>query len=339
MFTLAYNQSPRDRYISALSRVREAEIEYSSYLAEKARTRIRQFEAQVAYALEQERLEQKRREERANELGRHVLHAAVLALHARSSSQVGVLPQTRSRTVINERMNQRPAALERKQRVEPRRPQDQDSHALAVRDALKHRLTSEHNVEVHDTIRSILSRLPEAQSSKREITLIAVKKVERRAQQLASKFVFPLELDFAGKTAPAPADLPHTPRNAPVRGYAHALNGLLVQLDAIESRGDAVVRRQRAKVALAVERELESLDKIVEGRWKLQEGKPRAKIQPEAEKETREIGNVETPETTSSSQTETAEGSKSTEQAPVAVPDEDEADIIEAEEEEAWFQV
>jgi hypothetical protein len=67
------------------------------------------------------------------------------------------------------------------------------------------------------------------------------------------------------------AQLPYTPRNAPVRHYEHALNEFLAQLDTIDSEGDASVRRQRKFVVGLVEKALEDLDRIVEGRWKLQD--------------------------------------------------------------------
>ncbi|OCH90871.1 hypothetical protein OBBRIDRAFT_689624, partial [Obba rivulosa] len=60
------------------------------------------------------------------------------------------------------------------------------------------------------------------------------------------------------KTAPK---LAYTPANAALHAYEEELNRLLIALDATESHGDAWVRDARRRLARAVEREAERLEK------------------------------------------------------------------------------
>ena len=77
---------------------------------------------------------------------------------------------------------------------------------------------------------------------------------------LESAFKFPPVLDFGH------SELAVTLNNAPVRAYEHALNGLLEQLDAIESDGDDEVRNVRRDVVREVERALEDVEQKVRER-------------------------------------------------------------------------
>ncbi|KAG8742399.1 hypothetical protein FRC12_015374 [Ceratobasidium sp. 428] len=80
---------------------------------------------------------------------------------------------------------------------------------------------------------------------------------------LKSSFTFPATLDFLpppeGISTPAPK-LAYTPNNAPLHQYEHLLTGLLTQLDAVESYGDAKVRKARKDAVKEIEKELEELD-------------------------------------------------------------------------------
>ncbi|KAJ7494628.1 hypothetical protein B0H11DRAFT_2002689 [Mycena galericulata] len=324
--------SPRDRYLSAISRVQQAEIEYAAYVAEQERAkllqhrrneqaRIRQAEVKyAAYLAQQERakLLQQRRNERARirqaelEYTAHLaqqerarllqqrrneeasaaakrlqvffLHTAVSSLLRERGTheepqEFQSRPGTAKREVPKATLNNG-AQLARKIRVRPVRPRE--NPVIAVQKALDRRLASERNVEIHATIQGILSNLSNTPSRPAKPTLIspalaAVRKLERVFRVLGSEFVFPAQLDFSATASLNVASLPYTPRNAPVRHYEHALNGLLTQLDAIDSQGDVAVRTQRKLVVGMVERALEDLDKIVEGRWKLQDTQsPRA---------------------------------------------------------------
>ncbi|KAJ6494721.1 hypothetical protein C8R47DRAFT_1116966 [Mycena vitilis] len=310
MFAPAYNyapqyqrtpSSPRERYVSAISRVQQAEMEYAAYLAQQERARLlqRQAEQQERVRLVQMQQQRARQQERTrllqiqqrNEQRRAaaviILHAAVSSLLSGQSEQASHPGQGPRPQVAKAAPPVECGAELRRNRVRVVRPQETpvDTPVSTVRSALKRRLASESNVEVHATIQSILSNLsptttPIASTSAPVVSkpAAAVHKVARAFRTLASDFVFPSQLDFTPSTSNGytAAQLPYTPRNAPVRHHEHALNGLLAQLDAIDSEGDAAVRRQRKLVVGLVEKALEDLDKIVEGRWKLQDTRVRA---------------------------------------------------------------
>ncbi|KAJ7127110.1 hypothetical protein C8R44DRAFT_780429 [Mycena epipterygia] len=307
--------SPRDRYVSALSRVQQAEMEYVAYLAQQERAKLAQQEhaklvqQERAKLVQQERarlaqqarakLVQQQRNEQARAvavktLQTFVLHAAVSSLLNGQASYDGPQPQGRRAPFahpdvakpISSRDEQ--SQLQRRNRVRIVRPQEApvERPVLAVRDALKRRLASEPNVEVHATIHRLLADLSAPpkhvdQAPAVPRSLAAVQHLDRAFRRLASEFAFPPQLDFT----PAPtelssaypaAKLPYTPRNAPVRHFEHALNDLLSQLDAVDSEGDANVRSERKRVVGMVEKALADLDRIVEGRWKLQDTRARA---------------------------------------------------------------
>ncbi|KAF8207621.1 hypothetical protein K438DRAFT_1815319 [Mycena galopus ATCC 62051] len=307
--------SPRDRYVSALSRVHQAEVEYAAYLAQqehnkRVEARQRQNEQARAARVRQAQLEYVMQQERARRLQIHqlrdvqavkrmqmlVVHAVVSALLRSEPRNNSTQAQVERRPVEHApKSNPSPqlvrmfgshfvfdltfALQQRRNHVRfVRRPETAvESSVSAAQTALKRRLASEPNVEVHATIQSILSNLS---SGSRNADVVpkptaAIQRVARAFRVLSSEFAFPSRLDFVQQPAasanyPA-AKLPYTPRNGPVRNYENALNDLLSQLDAIDSEGDAVVRRQRKLVVGMVEKALEDLDRIVEGRWKLQD--------------------------------------------------------------------
>ncbi|KAJ7178568.1 hypothetical protein C8R43DRAFT_464489 [Mycena crocata] len=282
MFALSYTPSypstyqrdapsTRERYVSAISRVRQAEAEYVAYLAQQERVR---WEARL--------LQQRRKEQARAALKRMqmlVVHAAVSSLlNAQSSGEPQRVPAPENAEQPTVNTDTSGAQL-RKNRVRVVRPQE--TPVIAVRNALKSRLASEPSVEVHATIRRILSDIsatPRPEDLPVPPAVAAIRSLERAFRTLATEFVFPPQLDFTPSSSGSysAAKLPYTPRNAPVRHYEHALNGLLAQLDDIDSQGDTGVRGQRKLVVGLVEKALEELDRIVEGRWKLQDTRAEA---------------------------------------------------------------
>jgi hypothetical protein len=84
-----------------------------------------------------------------------------------------------------------------------------------------------------------------------------VRSVRTQLYAVESAFKFPAVLDFDQ------SELAVTPNNAPVRAYEQALNGLLEQLDAIESDGDEEIRNVRREVVKEVEKALEGVERKV----------------------------------------------------------------------------
>ncbi|KAJ6607400.1 hypothetical protein B0H10DRAFT_2227933 [Mycena sp. CBHHK59/15] len=274
--------SPRDRYIAALSRVRQAEAEYAAHLAE-----------------ERARLLWDERVRTAKTIQQLLLRAASAALS--STSQVCVSDhklRLQGRTYSDVRKptskpNPTIPELQRKNRVRVVRRQEgpADKPLSTMRRALERRVISEPNAEVHATIQRLLSTLSEpadagnAPSSGANRALVAIRNLERAFCTLSLAFVFPSQLDFSpthsslGSGSYTVAKLPFTSRNAPVRQYEHALNRILTQLDSIESQGDTAVRSRRKVVVGMVEKSLEDIDRIVEGRWKLHDTRGREPAQ------------------------------------------------------------
>ncbi len=87
--------------------------------------------------------------------------------------------------------------------------------------------------------------------------LTTIRAVRNRLSTVQSAFKFPSVLDF-DQSEPAVS-----PNSAPIRAYENTLNGLLEQLDAIESDGDEEVRNVRREVVREVEKALEDLDRKV----------------------------------------------------------------------------
>ncbi|KAF7795091.1 hypothetical protein EIP86_006236 [Pleurotus ostreatoroseus] len=128
---------------------------------------------------------------------------------------------------------------------------------------------------------------PALDEADRKRSLGNIQRIEDSLHDLRSSFVFPDALDFT----PSPASSPHvptaplptpvepetltstsedqddqlafTPRNKPIRAYEHALNGLLTQLDAVASGGDAEVRGRRKEVINQVEDALVEMERKV----------------------------------------------------------------------------
>jgi hypothetical protein len=91
--------------------------------------------------------------------------------------------------------------------------------------------------------------------------LTAIRAARTQFSALESAFKFPPALDFNDHS-----ELAVSANNAPVRAYEKALNGLLEQLDAIESDGDEEIRDVRREVVREVERALEDVEQMVEER-------------------------------------------------------------------------
>ncbi|KAB5592871.1 hypothetical protein CTheo_3660 [Ceratobasidium theobromae] len=112
---------------------------------------------------------------------------------------------------------------------------------------------------------------------------------------LQSGFVLPTYLDFDPTSTPTSPKLAYTPANASLRGYEHALTGILTQLDAVESFGDVEVRRVRKEAVKTVEKELERLDAIKMGAWNEHFGASQAESAPETETAQIEVDPVGVP--------------------------------------------
>ncbi|GAA5826707.1 hypothetical protein JCM3770_003074 [Rhodotorula araucariae] len=96
-------------------------------------------------------------------------------------------------------------------------------------------------------------------------------------------FVSPSTLTFSPSPSPSPSPASRASRsptpplafgaaNAPFLGYEEALLALLTRIDAVESHGDADVKRARKDLVRAVEGELERLDALREKAWEEQSG-------------------------------------------------------------------
>ncbi|KAJ3984070.1 hypothetical protein F5890DRAFT_1461991 [Lentinula detonsa] len=132
--------------------------------------------------------------------------------------------------------------------------------------------------------------------------LESVRAIEASLVALQDEFEFPSDVDFS----PAPSrssspvrddvsytsefdtptlrKLAYTARNHPIRSYEQALSRLLVQLDEIESHGNADVRNSRKAVVARVEGALEELEQKVEARWNKRTRDHRVEREEEAEK-------------------------------------------------------
>jgi len=112
----------------------------------------------------------------------------------------------------------------------------------------------------------------------RAIALSSVENVQSTLTKLRADFVLPTELDHYA----TPTDdrdetasilsvsssnvtrlIPFTNTNKPVYKYENELNGLLEELDKIDSHGDAEVREKRKEVVKAVEKALEGVEHVV----------------------------------------------------------------------------
>ncbi|KAH9031909.1 hypothetical protein EDB85DRAFT_1890932 [Lactarius pseudohatsudake] len=87
--------------------------------------------------------------------------------------------------------------------------------------------------------------------------LTMIRAVRNQFSNLQSTFKFPSVLDFDQSV------LSISPINAPLRTYENTLNGLLEQLDAIDSDGDEEVRNVRREVVREVEKALKDLERRV----------------------------------------------------------------------------
>lgn len=90
--------------------------------------------------------------------------------------------------------------------------------------------------------------------------LEAIQDIRATFSKLSADFSIPASLEFSDDEADG---LAYTPTNAPIRVYEHALEGLLAQLDAVESDGDEEVRVARRSVVKEVETALEGVESEV----------------------------------------------------------------------------
>lgn len=103
--------------------------------------------------------------------------------------------------------------------------------------------------------------------------LTIIQDIRSSLAKLSSAFSLPSSLDFSDDEADG---LAYTARNVPVREYEHALDELLVQLDAVESDGDEEVRDVRRAAVREVEKAIEDVErKIREAR---EDAKPGSRL-------------------------------------------------------------
>lgn len=110
----------------------------------------------------------------------------------------------------------------------------------------------------------------------RQLSMKTIDGLQVMLRELRGSFAFPSAVDSTPRP-PAPSAesdseseaylLPFTRRNKPVLAYEHALNGLLSQLDSVESYGDEEVRKRRREVVLEVEQALGDVEKWVAGAY------------------------------------------------------------------------
>jgi hypothetical protein len=112
----------------------------------------------------------------------------------------------------------------------------------------------------------------------RTTSLSSVESIRSNLTKVQAAFAFPVDLDHydpstdahdetASVSSTSSSDLtrliPYTSVNKPVYKYEHELNGLLEELDKIDSHGDAEVRGRRKEVVKAVERALEGVERVI----------------------------------------------------------------------------
>jgi hypothetical protein len=91
-------------------------------------------------------------------------------------------------------------------------------------------------------------------------SLATIQDIRSTLDKLSADFSFPSSLEFTDNEEDG---LAYSPANAPVRLYEHALDDLLVQLDAVESDGDGEVRELRRATVKKVEKAIEDIERRV----------------------------------------------------------------------------
>ncbi len=97
-------------------------------------------------------------------------------------------------------------------------------------------------------------------TSKMAPSFTVIQHIRSALAKLSSGFSFPPSLDFDDDE---PDGLAYTPTNAPVRVYEHALDGLLAQLDAVETDGEEEVRMVRRATVKGVEKAIEDVERRI----------------------------------------------------------------------------
>ncbi|KAJ3491918.1 hypothetical protein NLI96_g380 [Meripilus lineatus] len=108
----------------------------------------------------------------------------------------------------------------------------------------------------------------------RDLSLGTIKDIEEELHSIQSSFTFPHHIDFpetelnAQRSTSSSSDselkLAYTPNNKSIHAYEHALNDLLMKLDAIDSQGLEDVRGRRKEVVGEIERALNEVVRKVE---------------------------------------------------------------------------
>lgn len=125
-------------------------------------------------------------------------------------------------------------------------------------------------------------------SNRSTMSILSIDKIESSFHELRDSFTFPSSLDFVATATQSDGEdgleLAFTTTNAPLRAYEHSLNGLLEQLDEVESEGDESVRGRRREAVREVEMELERIERRV-GEMRRAEKERRDNVEVKAEVE------------------------------------------------------
>jgi hypothetical protein len=139
---------------------------------------------------------------------------------------------------------------------------------------------SSNSSPIKETAPSVEPTVTETEQARvdRASSLSSVEHIRNSFTKLQTDFSLPAELDHytpstddrdetASVSSASSRDLtrliPYTSANKPVYKYEHELNGLLEELDRIDSHGDTEVRERRKEVVKAVERALEGVERVV----------------------------------------------------------------------------
>ncbi|GJE88964.1 hypothetical protein PsYK624_050520 [Phanerochaete sordida] len=194
------------------------------------------------------------------------------------SELVGAVPAAKKAKVDKGKARETPAVpfnFSKSQPEAPAKPATPSSFTIPVNTPSPAPATE--GADLHRTPAMTPTQAQEAKDRReaaqgRTLSLGTIARIEESLRALESSFVFPtdldLDLDLArtanGWDSDSETELAYTPRNKPVHAYEHALNGLLAQLDAVESFGDDAVRGRRKEVVHEVERALRAIGRRVE---------------------------------------------------------------------------
>lgn len=101
----------------------------------------------------------------------------------------------------------------------------------------------------------------------RQRALSQINNIRSSFTNLQSTFTFPSTVDFTDATSPT---LAFTANNRPILVYEHTATGLLTKLDAVDSAGDANVRKARKALVNEIEAAIREVDEKKLAAWEAQ---------------------------------------------------------------------